>query len=191
MWLFSIHDGGVHCVCCCGIQVLENYALSLKHGHKLIMQSLPRLLTLWYDFGKQQIQQPSKGVRKAPYIPPPLFLPPCLAFPSPPISLQFFFPLSSPPLFCPLPLFIFPAHIRSLSPNPPRPYSSATFPPVHPPPLHCSSLPSPSATSCPPFPYPCPADPPCFIASRGGAAEARRAEEAAASRLRRPGRWRR
>uniref|UniRef100_A0A6U1KDA9 Uncharacterized protein n=1 Tax=Tetraselmis chuii TaxID=63592 RepID=A0A6U1KDA9_9CHLO len=32
-------------------KVLRNYALAAKHGHRLIMQSLPRLLTLWYDFG--------------------------------------------------------------------------------------------------------------------------------------------
>eukprot|EP00873_Tetraselmis_striata_P024237 jgi/Tetstr1/444501/TSEL_032380.t1 len=32
-------------------QVLFNYASAARHGHRLIMQSLPRLLTLWYDFG--------------------------------------------------------------------------------------------------------------------------------------------
>lgn len=34
-------------------QVLRSYAESIKLGYRHIYQSLPRLLTLWYDFGTQ------------------------------------------------------------------------------------------------------------------------------------------
>lgn len=35
------------------LQVLKSYAESIKLGYRHIYQSLPRLLTLWYDFGTQ------------------------------------------------------------------------------------------------------------------------------------------
>ncbi|KAI9912292.1 hypothetical protein PsorP6_008991 [Peronosclerospora sorghi] len=34
------------------IQLLKNYVLALAHGTKFLFQSLPRLLTLWFDFGE-------------------------------------------------------------------------------------------------------------------------------------------
>ena len=39
--------------CLSGLQVLTSYAESIKLGYRHIYQSLPRLLTLWYDFGTQ------------------------------------------------------------------------------------------------------------------------------------------
>ena len=35
------------------MQVLTTYANSIMRGHRHIYKSLPRLLTLWYDFGTQ------------------------------------------------------------------------------------------------------------------------------------------
>ncbi len=35
------------------LQVLRSYSESIKLGYRHIYQSLPRLLTLWYDFGSQ------------------------------------------------------------------------------------------------------------------------------------------
>lgn len=34
------------------INLMKNYALSLLHGTKFVFQSLPRLLTLWFEFGE-------------------------------------------------------------------------------------------------------------------------------------------
>jgi serine/threonine-protein kinase ATR len=31
--------------------VLTNYGMSVKHGHHHIYQALPRLLTVWFEFG--------------------------------------------------------------------------------------------------------------------------------------------
>ena len=30
---------------------MRNYGLAVQYGHRHIFQSLPRLLTLWFDFG--------------------------------------------------------------------------------------------------------------------------------------------
>ena len=32
-------------------EVIRNYGLAVHYGHRHIFQSLPRLLTLWFDFG--------------------------------------------------------------------------------------------------------------------------------------------
>ena len=32
-------------------EVIRNYGLAVQYGHRHIFQSLPRLLTLWFDFG--------------------------------------------------------------------------------------------------------------------------------------------
>lgn len=32
-------------------EVIRNYGLAVQYGHQHIFQSLPRLLTLWFDFG--------------------------------------------------------------------------------------------------------------------------------------------
>lgn len=46
------------------LKVLESYAMSIRLGHHHIYKSLPRLLTLWYDFGTQAVGKGDKKVRK-------------------------------------------------------------------------------------------------------------------------------
>ena len=151
-------------VCLLLRQVLENYALSLKHGHKLIMQSLPRLLTLWYDFGKQQIQQPSKGVMRhpIPFLAPPssslsFFLPPFPACPSPPLFLQ---PPLPPPLLSPtLPPALLSPSLSSVPSAFSTCFTSLSSAPT---PFRPSFPPAPPSSpySAPPLPCPPPHPPP-------------------------------
>lgn len=46
-----------------GMQVLESYAASIRLGHRHIYKSLPRLLTLWYDFGTQALASRDQKVQ--------------------------------------------------------------------------------------------------------------------------------
>jgi len=39
------------------VHVVKNLGMSLKHGSTFIYQSLPRLLSLWMDFGTAVIEQ--------------------------------------------------------------------------------------------------------------------------------------
>ena len=32
-------------------EVLKNYGQAIRHGHRHIYRSLPRMLTVWFDFG--------------------------------------------------------------------------------------------------------------------------------------------
>ncbi len=44
-------------------QVLKYYTQSIRLGYRHIYKSLPRLLTLWYDFGTQNPNACDKKVR--------------------------------------------------------------------------------------------------------------------------------
>jgi hypothetical protein len=33
--------------------VIQSYGASLEHGHRHVLQSLPRLLTLYFDYGQE------------------------------------------------------------------------------------------------------------------------------------------
>ena len=39
-------------------EVLHNYGESVKHGIRHVYQSLPRLLTVWYEYGSHCLQKP-------------------------------------------------------------------------------------------------------------------------------------
>jgi serine/threonine-protein kinase ATR len=47
-------------------QVVKNYALALRYGTKHIFQALPRLLTIWFEFGERAAKvRPQKQTRGA------------------------------------------------------------------------------------------------------------------------------
>jgi hypothetical protein len=52
------------------MQVLTAYANSIRLGHRHIYKSLPRLLTLWYDFGTQATGKSDKQVPEHPHTHP-------------------------------------------------------------------------------------------------------------------------
>jgi hypothetical protein len=43
----------LYVVCCMNNQALKHYGESVRLGHKAILQSLPRLLTLYFEFGSK------------------------------------------------------------------------------------------------------------------------------------------
>lgn len=55
--------------------VITNYGGSLMYGHKYIFQSMPRMLTLWLDFGadvarhqKDRADEKMKNVHPSPLV---------------------------------------------------------------------------------------------------------------------------
>lgn len=40
-------------------EVLKNYGQAIRHGHRHIYRSLPRMLTVWFDFGSTCAAQKS------------------------------------------------------------------------------------------------------------------------------------
>jgi hypothetical protein len=45
-------------------QVLQHYGRSLEHGHRHILQSLPRLLTLYFDYGTEVVARKSQSSKE-------------------------------------------------------------------------------------------------------------------------------
>lgn len=45
-------------------EVLHNYGSSVQHGIRHVYQSLPRLLTVWFDYGSHCLSKPSGACNK-------------------------------------------------------------------------------------------------------------------------------
>jgi serine/threonine-protein kinase ATR len=55
-------------------EVLQNYGRAVQHGHRHIYRSLPRMLTIWFDFGSTCAaqKQAANGPVRARLLPPHL-----------------------------------------------------------------------------------------------------------------------
>jgi hypothetical protein len=51
------------CVCGAHLQALKHYGESVRLGHKAILQSLPRLLTLYFEFGSKMAATKNPSVK--------------------------------------------------------------------------------------------------------------------------------